>query len=115
MDNSAFISIKNGRFYTQIPSEAFLDAETDVFPVSPEIAILCVEINGMLKNKDIDLEEVKSWKGVKMVQIKKHPRNNRTDYFALKSNIDSSNVASGASVPALKYGASATPAPRQEK
>ncbi len=36
-----------------------------------------------------------------MVQIKKHPRNNRADYFALKSNIDSSNMVSGASEPTL--------------
>src|SRR4030067_2433284 len=36
-----------------------------------------------------------------MVQIKKYPRNNRADYFALKSNIDSSNMVSGASEPTL--------------
>ena len=36
-----------------------------------------------------------------MVQIKKHPRNNRADYFAPISYIDSSNVVSGASTAAL--------------
>lgn len=36
-----------------------------------------------------------------MVQIKKHPRNNRVDYFAPISYIDSSNMVSGASVAAL--------------
>lgn len=36
-----------------------------------------------------------------MVQIKKHPRNNRADYFALKSYIDSTYMVSGAIIPAL--------------
>ena len=36
-----------------------------------------------------------------MVQIKKHPRNNRADYFAPISYIDSSNVVSRASTAAL--------------
>jgi len=36
-----------------------------------------------------------------MVQIKKHPRNNRADYFAPIRYIDSSNVVSRTSMPAL--------------
>lgn len=36
-----------------------------------------------------------------MVQIKKHPRNNRADYFAPVGYIDSSNMVSGVSEPAL--------------
>lgn len=47
-----------------------MDGETLTFPVSPEVAALCIELDAMIKRGDIDIDDTKNWENMKIGELK---------------------------------------------